>query len=79
MEISLIRHGITTCTDHKSITYKEFTDWVRQYDDSGVFEEDNYPVETGRKIDKAAFILTSDLKRSIESAKLLNCVQFVYV
>lgn len=71
MEISLIRHGKSKHTDNNKVTCNEFNGWVKKYDDSGVFEEKYYPLETHEKIATANIVITSDLKRSIESAKLL--------
>ncbi|MBV7504828.1 histidine phosphatase family protein [Bacillus sp. sid0103] len=72
MEISLIRHGRSRFTDNKPISCEKFIDWMEQYDSHGVFEENSYPTETLEKIRSAAAVLTSDLKRSIESAGILN-------
>jgi hypothetical protein len=54
------------------MTCKEFEDWINKYDSSGVFEGNSYPSETLEKIALANLVITSDLKRSIESAKLLS-------
>jgi broad specificity phosphatase PhoE len=75
MEISLIRHGRSKFNYNKPITCKQFKDWVEQYDTHGVYEEKSYPAETLEKIRNAAFVFTSDLKRSIESAVILNLQQ----
>lgn len=72
MEISLIRHGKSMCTDSKRIQSKEFKKWVEKYDDGGVFEESSYPSGTINIMDSAKVIITSDLKRSVMSAQLLN-------
>ncbi len=72
MEISLIRHGRSKCKELKRIPYKDFENWVKKYDYSGVFEEKFYPAVTLKKIATANVIIASDLKRSIESAHLLN-------
>lgn len=72
MEISLIRHGKSKCTENNRITCNEFKNWVEKYDYFGVFEENSYPLETLEKIATANIVITSDLNRSIESAKLLN-------
>lgn len=72
MEISLIRHGKSKCMNNKRIKCKEFNDWVAKYNCLGVFEASSYPSDTLKKIATANIVLTSDLKRSIESAKLLN-------
>jgi broad specificity phosphatase PhoE len=72
MEISLIRHGKSKSTENNRITCQAFIDWVKKYDHNGVFEENSYPEETLNKIAAANIVITSDLKRSVESAKLLN-------
>jgi broad specificity phosphatase PhoE len=72
MEISLIRHGKSKCTENNLITCIEFKGWVEKYDYNGVFEENFYPSETLKKIATANIVITSDLKRSVESSKLLN-------
>ncbi|MEK3889886.1 histidine phosphatase family protein [Bacillus sp. FSL K6-3431] len=72
MEISLIRHGKSKFTDRQLITCNEFNDWVKRYDDKGVLEESSYPMDTLNKIQSASIVMTSDLKRSVESAMLLH-------
>lgn len=72
MEISLIRHGKSKCIENNRIKCKEFKGWVEKYDCNGVFEENSYPSDTLKKIATANIVITSDLKRSVESAKLLN-------
>lgn len=72
MEISLIRHGRSLFTENNRITCQEFLNWVEKYDENGVFEEQSYPIETLNKIKAANIVITSDLKRSINSAKILN-------
>lgn len=72
MEISLIRHGKSKCTKTNRISCEEFRDWVEKYDYSGVFEEDSYPTVTLKKIATANIVIASDLKRSVDSANLLN-------
>ncbi len=72
MEISLIRHGRSRFNDNKPISCKQFKNWVKQYDAHGVYKETSYPAETLEKMKNATVIFTSDLKRSIESAVILN-------
>ncbi|WP_420842531.1 histidine phosphatase family protein [Halalkalibacter alkaliphilus] len=50
----------------------EFKQWVEKYDNHGVFEEITYPSETIEKVTNTKIVVTSDLKRAIQSAKLLN-------
>lgn len=72
MEISLIRHGKSKHAENNPITCTKFKDWVGKYDSSGVFEENQYPSGTIEKISTANIVITSDLRRSIESAYFLN-------
>ena len=72
MEISLIRHGKSQVTENGAISSVEFKQWVEKYDDSSVFEESTYPSATLEKMKTAKIVVTSDLKRSVESARLLN-------
>lgn len=72
MEISLIRHGKSTLTNNDKMTCTEFKQWVEEYDRAGVFAEDSYPLETLEAIAKAKIVVTSDLKRSMDSALLLQ-------
>ncbi|NYE07591.1 broad specificity phosphatase PhoE [Bacillus niacini] len=74
MEISLIRHGKSQLTENDKITGLEFKKWVEKYDYLGVFEESTYPSETLEKVSTAKIIITSELKRAVESARLLNPV-----
>nr|WP_263324787.1 histidine phosphatase family protein [Neobacillus sp. Marseille-Q6967] len=72
MEISLIRHGRSLHSGNKRISIKEFITWAEQYDAHGVVEETRYPLLTVEKVNNANMIFSSDLVRSIESARLLN-------
>ena len=72
MEISLIRHGKSKHIDNNKMACHEFNDWIENYNNRGVFEENSYPLETLEKVSTANIIITSHLKRSIVSAKLLN-------
>ncbi len=72
MEISLVRHGITQVTENSPVTCRDFGKWVEKVDDAGVVEASVYPTGTLEKIQTANIVVTSNLKRSIESAKLLG-------
>jgi len=71
MEISLIRHGRSKWVQNDWITFKQFENWVTKYDDHGVYAEETYPKETKDKLETATMVYSSDLYRSIESAKFL--------
>ena len=72
MEISLIRHGKSQLTENDRIPFAEFKKWVQKYDFNGVFEESIYPTVTLEKVAAAKVVVTSDLKRSVVSVRLLN-------
>ncbi|MBM7578603.1 phosphoglycerate mutase family protein [Jeotgalibacillus terrae] len=72
MNITLIRHGKSLWNEKKVITALEFKEWVKRYNDHGVLEEKTYPSDTLNQFNASEVIFTSDLKRAIESAKLLN-------
>lgn len=72
MEISFVRHGRSKHIDNRKMTCDEFNAWVRKYDDGGVFEEESYPLKTVEKVLAAKIMITSDLRRSIDSSKLLQ-------
>ncbi|QOR64654.1 histidine phosphatase family protein [Cytobacillus suaedae] len=72
MEISLIRHGKSTLSDNNPININDFMEWIKKYDNEGVLEEEKYPVSTIEKINTSSIVITSDLKRSIDSANLLT-------
>lgn len=72
MEITLIRHGKSKLTENDKMTCGDFQQWVEKYDNNGVFEESTYPSETIEKIATAKLVVTSDLKRAVESAQFLN-------
>ncbi|OLS36296.1 histidine phosphatase family protein [Alkalihalophilus pseudofirmus] len=72
MEISLIRHGKSQFNEKKRVTCEEFERWVDGYNTSGVHKQANYPSETLLKSTSANVLITSDLKRSMESAAILH-------
>ncbi len=72
MEITLIRHGRSKHIDRTRVSGNRFSDWVELYNQSGVFEEEEYPSITAKKISEATIVITSDLKRAIQSAEYLR-------
>lgn len=72
MEISLIRHGKSKLTENDKIIGLKFKRWVEKYDESGVFAESSYPSNTLEKVTSTNIVITSHLKRSVESANVLN-------
>ncbi|PMC39077.1 histidine phosphatase family protein [Bacillus sp. UMB0899] len=72
MEISLIRHGKSSLNDNKRKNCEEFKEWINKYNLNGVVEEENFPETTFQKVALANVLVTSDLKRSIDSARFLR-------
>ena len=72
MEISLIRHGKSKLTENDKIIGLKFKRWVEKYNESGVFAESSYPSNTLEKVTSTNIVITSHLKRSVESANVLN-------
>lgn len=72
MELSLIRHGKSVVQHNRKLTYAEFIQWLANYDSSGIILDKDIPRNTINKAENAPFLITSKLKRSIESAKYLN-------
>ncbi|NMH68310.1 histidine phosphatase family protein [Bacillus sp. RO3] len=72
MEISLIRHGKSLCNDNTPIPYSTFKEWVEEYDNAGVFEEETYPSKSIEKVSSSHLVFTSHLKRAVHSASILS-------
>lgn len=72
MEITLIRHGRSTLIENNRVNGEGLKDWIEEYDRKGVFKENTYPLETLEKIAATNVIISSDLKRALESVKFLN-------
>lgn len=53
MEISLIRHGKSKHIENSKISCNDFNNWIKKYDECGVFEEISYPEKTLEKIGMA--------------------------
>ena len=70
----MIRHGKSLLTENDKISGFEFKKWVEKYDYNGVIKESTYPSTTLEKVATANIVITSDLKRAVESARLLNPV-----
>lgn len=69
MEIVLIRHGKPTAAIYPRVSAAEFTNWVRNYNHSGI-DSDSFPDAKILKNYRNHYIVSSDLKRAIESAQI---------
>ncbi|MBN8202970.1 MULTISPECIES: histidine phosphatase family protein [Bacillaceae] len=72
MEITLIRHGRSSQMDNHRMNRREFKKWVERYNHLGILEGETCPADVIEKVISAPFLLTSDLNRSIESARSIN-------
>jgi broad specificity phosphatase PhoE len=72
MEIYIIRHGKSDYINNDRISGMEFKKWIEDYDAIGVVVEKNHSVELLSSIESSNIIITSDLKRSTDSAAQLK-------
>ncbi|WP_019243300.1 MULTISPECIES: histidine phosphatase family protein [Bacillus] len=70
--ISLIRHGVSVCDMSSRLTSKQYSKWVKKYDESGVLPFDTLLEGTQEAMSLSQVVLTSNLKRSIDSAFYLK-------
>ncbi|MEI8703737.1 hypothetical protein [Pseudoalteromonas sp. B62] len=69
MEIVLIRHGKPTGAIYPRVSASGFTDWVRKYDQSGIVAGNLPELDEMNKYENH-YIVSSDLKRAVESAQI---------
>lgn len=72
MKIILIRHGPSEIKNNGLIKVKDFSNWIQLYDESGVFKGSIPPIDAMKAIKDCNAVYTSNLKRSIQSAKILG-------
>jgi broad specificity phosphatase PhoE len=72
MEITLLRHGkpgLRLNDKYKAVEYKGF---MEKYDEAGLDKDFKPPLHARERADDCGVVLSSDLPRTIESAKALN-------
>lgn len=69
MEIVLIRHGKPMAAINPKLTATGFMNWVDNYNES-IVDAESFPQEAVRQLIQTHFIVTSDLARAIDSAKI---------
>lgn len=72
VEITLIRHGESKVQPGGTLNYNGYKDWTDAYSNSSIKPLKVYPKDTLEKVNNTKIIITSTLRRSIDSAKLLN-------
>src|SRR5262245_25609682 len=71
LEILLIRHGVPLCDLHTKIRGCDFAEWIAAYDRAPI-DPDVLPApEMRARLAAVSCIVTSTLRRSIESAALV--------
>lgn len=70
MEIVLARHGRPKLNQRSWIAPRQLADWIRAYDDGGVFVEE-VPPRIRTKAEQSGWIVSSPLLRCVQSAEAL--------
>jgi hypothetical protein len=68
--IILVRHGKPALSRKVRLTWREFRDWWVRYDEGGIKPGQKPPKKVIQWAHKADFVVSSSLRRSIESAEL---------
>lgn len=77
MEIAILRHGKPEFVNETLVSAYGFTDWIQDYDESGL-SEISYPSKVALSYAQVCkVIVSSTLPRSVGSAKALNPEKFV--
>lgn len=71
MEISIIRHGKSQYVHSGKVAFHEFSQWVENYDSYGIDAASSCPPLTLKKARSANVVISSNLKRAVESARLV--------
>lgn len=72
MKISLIRHGRPTARKSSRIGAATFAAWLREYDEAGIDPTLPPPDRLTRSLATCSLLVTSPMRRAIESADLLG-------
>lgn len=70
--IILVRHGKPALSRKVRLTWRGYCDWWKQYDVGGLQLEQKIPVKVKALGEKADVVISSPLRRAIESAELLR-------
>ncbi|MGB0907247.1 MAG: histidine phosphatase family protein [Maricaulaceae bacterium] len=70
--IILVRHGKPALSRKVRLTWGGYRDWWKQYDIGGLQLEQKIPVKVKALGEKADVVISSPLRRAIESAELLR-------
>lgn len=71
MKIILVRHGEPDMAEYTSGKDGTYGEWLKKYNASGIRQEMRPPEELLELIDEVDVLISSDLKRALDSARLL--------
>ncbi|WP_179295522.1 histidine phosphatase family protein [Bacillus sp. FJAT-45350] len=77
IEIILIRHGKTNCPMENKMVVKDFKEWVKEYDQAGIEENQDLSAELRLLVEQDSYIITSDRNRAMETAKMIGLERYV--
>ncbi|WP_069203054.1 histidine phosphatase family protein [Bacillus testis] len=70
--ISLIRHGESSCSPLKKADARQYAAWLDDYDRKGIQLPEEMASESREALLQADVLISSDLKRAVESAAYLH-------
>lgn len=70
--IIIVRHGKPSLSRRVRLTWREFRDWWEKYDEGGIVPGQKVPEKIKAYAAKADVIISSPLRRAVESAKLAS-------
>jgi len=70
--IIIARHGKPALSRKVKLNWREFRDWWKKYDAGGLLPEQKIPKRLQSWVEKADIVISSSLRRAIESAELAS-------
>lgn len=70
--IIIVRHGKPALSRKVRMTWKGYRDWWQKYDAGGLGENQKIPKKVKALAEKADFLISSPLRRAVETAELLR-------
>jgi len=68
----IARHGKPALSRKVQLTWRGYKDWWVRYDEGGLKSEQKMPKRLTKWVEKADVIISSPLRRSVESAELIS-------
>ena len=72
MEIALLRHGKPELIENGKLSAFEYAKYMQRYDVAGIDLAHQPPAEVSLRAEQSRLILCSDLRRAVESARVLK-------